>query len=1061
MGQESRDVFKFVSLRGTEKGMTLDPSDLLAKDTVLMARLAAFEFAPSSPPAQVVTFVSGFPRLEPSKLKEFLLHTIAKELNALERPIRQLAAIKKIEVGFDGETVKLNAFAATSKFQQEYESIIDSWLILFLTGRPKSERKPYENLLRAGAVSMALHGGRLGAFEVEEILNLLKATVIFPRRWRPSRYRRDAIKDGLEDRFAFLGSRPKATIEKSIEGSRLKMETEIARAQIREALQQKTRAAYADHKKSSANVQKPGAPRHRPIPLNDSYFTLLKSTLTVAENKELASVLTANRLPSAFDSLPNLNDALLPEVAWDAAADACASIQLFEKQKTQQLPEPNITGLVRELGSISSVGWGDLIVVRERLVNYEANEIAHIENIMPGERRLREKERKLISETVEEDKTESVTESTQELETTERQELRTQVKTAIASDFSVEAGVNTSGRYGLTKVDTSLTASLSRSKSEARSSATSLAKEITSRAVEYSYESVRALRRSTITEKLRELNRHEFDNTAKEGVATPVAQSGIYLWVEQVKELQLHHYGRRLMVEFHIPEPGLTLLSQRLQAAEEARIPKPAPFTIDPGSISPANYKCLARLYDVDGVDPPEPKWVSVAKGWNSTPDEGVDGNAAEDTQTLELNIPDGYIPREGAVRASLQTKNEAAPGGAVSSDIFFALSVGGVIEHIQFPEFSATEDMRKPVYIDAEIAFDKGYSWPETSVPISFRAHGHFDKTMYVQVTVYCERMAETYTRWQLRTWEQIKAGHAIMVADYQRAVRELGFSEDALFAAPKRSERQNRSIEREELAKWAIKMMRIDSFEFNAVDEVQGIPEINAQAAADQSPIVSFFENVFEWGNMSYILHPYFWGRRAAWQMRLNLSETDVRHEKFLRAGSARVIVPITAGREAQFLSYLETDAADAEFDRILSTQETSPTDTTTLPEDTEFEDLWLELLLHNREDLSWGSGTLTVTENSNAVTLNQDSAFDWSFSNIDIGRELYLRGETYRIATLTGENTFTLDRIYTGKDDGALNYGVGSVPFGDPWLVRLPTSHLVLKSHRDVVSDIVDTE
>lgn len=92
--------------------------------------------------------------------------------------------------------------------------------------------------------------------------------------------------------------------------------------------------------------------------------------------------------------------------------------------------------------------------------------------------------------------------------------------------------MNTSGRYGLTHVDTSLDAAFSQSQSQSRSSSINTAKEIVNKAVERTFERVRKLRRLTITEEIRELNRHKLSNA--DGSATPKAISGIYLWVEKI-----------------------------------------------------------------------------------------------------------------------------------------------------------------------------------------------------------------------------------------------------------------------------------------------------------------------------------------------------------------------------------------------------------------------------------------------------------------------------------------------------------------------------------------------
>ena len=125
------------------------------------------------------------------------------------------------------------------------------------------------------------------------------------------------------------------------------------------------------------------------------------------------------------------------------------------------------------------------------------------------------------TEEVQETETITEKESEKDSQTTDRYELQAESQETINRDFSISAGVNTSGQYGLTHVDTSLDAAFSQSESQSRSSSINTAREIVTKAVERTFERVRRLRRLTITEEIRELNRHELANVA--GSPTPTA----------------------------------------------------------------------------------------------------------------------------------------------------------------------------------------------------------------------------------------------------------------------------------------------------------------------------------------------------------------------------------------------------------------------------------------------------------------------------------------------------------------------------------------------------------
>ncbi len=1104
MAIDKRDVFKMVALRGPVKGRTLDPSEFLKNSTALMNQLSNFEFSPSKPTEEVLRSLRGNRHLTKPALDKLSLNKVLLKLN--ESSSLTIETLKSITIELTSVNTTLAEFGKSKIFQNEYGEVMDSWITLKLTKRAPELLSIYIELLRAGAICAKLGNPRLKSDAPDELIALLDARVVFPRQWRPARFRRDKVDLRLKERLKKVSTASPSALDGQIKNRQKEFETLTARAKTRESLQVKSRKTYWAFKKKelSARPNATNIPSSRPMPLNENYFTMFNATLTPEEKAELDIIKSENPHADLNKKFSKINADMAPDVLWDDSRKACSDIQVWEKEKRETLPKPNITGLGEERAAIRSVGWGDLIVVRDQLVGYDATEIAHIENVMPGEVRLREKEETFTSEIFKEDETLTETESQTELETSDRQELQTQTEKAIATDFSVSAGVNTSGRYGVTKVDTSLSTDLQRSKSESQSSSTNLAKEIISKAVEKSFESVRELRRSTITKQMRELNRHAIDNSPKEGRDNaPVSHSGVYLWVEKIKELQLHHYGSRLMVEFHIPEPALSLLEQRtLDTTED--IPKPAPFAISPSYVTPATYQCLASLYGVDGVEPPPPLMAAVGKGWNSIPEEKIDADKAEDAFTLELDIPEGYFPSKAVVEASLQVEFEARIPDPAEKDmtLFFSASVGGITGHIQYPAegdlisaatqaerleaaLAATnnnileafkilvsapitglaEGAQNPQRLIFENEFDDDYPWPLLKVPVNIRAHGHFDKAMYVQVTIECQRMDETYTNWQLRTWEQIKAGHQVLMSNYNQAVRERNFSDAQLFAPQGRPEKENRQIEREELRKWAIKVMRVESFNFNAVEDSGGIPEISSLAADDQSEIIQFFEETFEWRHMSYLLYPYFWSRRDSWFARQNIEDSDPRHLDFLKAGAARVIVPITPGYEENFLRYLESDAAVHEIERIrvpekepVADGDSTSDESEGYPLDTEFENLWLELLLYNNEELARGSGTLTVEQNSSTVVINPNGDQTWKVSPLDIGREVDVAGGTFTIASVSDDKkSFELDREYIGPDNDAMRYAVGSVPYSAPWLVPLPTSHLILSDQKDKLPKI----
>jgi hypothetical protein len=64
-------------------------------------------------------------------------------------------------------------------------------------------------------------------------------------------------------------------------------------------------------------------------------------------------------------------------------------------------------------------------------------------------------------------------------------------------------------------------------------------------------------------------------------------------------------------------------------------------------------------------------------------------------------------------------------------------------------------------------------------------------------------------------------------------------------------------------------------------------------AQAILD-APTIQFLEQAFEWSNLAYVFYPYFWADRAKWEDLAEIRADDSQFEAFLRAGSARVVLP-----------------------------------------------------------------------------------------------------------------------------------------------------------------------
>jgi hypothetical protein len=56
-------------------------------------------------------------------------------------------------------------------------------------------------------------------------------------------------------------------------------------------------------------------------------------------------------------------------------------------------------------------------------------------------------------------------------------------------------------------------------------------------------------------------------------------------------------------------------------------------------------------------------------------------------------------------------------------------------------------------------------------------------------------------------------------------------------------------------------------------------------------------------------YTYYPYFWGRPSVWEERILIQDVDPQFEAFLKAGAARIVVPVRPGFEGALAHYHET--------------------------------------------------------------------------------------------------------------------------------------------------------
>ena len=184
-----------------------------------------------------------------------------------------------------------------------------------------------------------------------------------------------------------------------------------------------------------------------------------------------------------------------------------------------------------------------------------------------------------------------------------------------------------------------------------------------------------------------------------------------------------------------------------------------------------------------------------------------------------------------------------------------------------------------------------------------------------FVNVVATCVRTWQKYETWQIQTYEKIVAAFTALQAAYEQKLAARAGQQD-LVAIHGQNPGINREIERNELKKQCVELL-LDTWTFGAFDAMQqasadDAPEMDIFDAVGEGRQVQFFEQAFEWQNLTYLFYPYFWGRRDQWVHKLTTYDEDPLFTKFLQAGSARIVVPVHPGYNDAVMYFLEHNGA-----------------------------------------------------------------------------------------------------------------------------------------------------
>lgn len=594
-------------------------------------------------------------------------------------------------------------------------------------------------------------------------------------------------------------------------------------------------------------------------------------------------------------------------VAFDSAE------QIFDllRHRTPLLPADLFPDILPSRGVtlVRAATVSDLYVVRSEWRAYVAGEIADIRNVMAHEH--------LSHKTVQIDEHEVIAETEQERISSDERTTEESAKSDIAQEaqrdmalaIHADGQVNVSAQYGTAKIDAHVGVSADYSLHDSSRRATQLSKEVIARSVSKVETRIRSARRDRTLTRYEETYDSGFDN------ATDKHSRGVYRWVDRIDRYQIFRYPDRLQLEFQLPDPG-HFLRDELSAANVATTVKPPPaFEVRASAINRSNYDQLAQDFLAAGVPAPPSEQVAVSVTVTVKPEQatvnGPQWNPPSATSTEQLAVPPGYraetVSMSGHATPILGQWHRENERTATFGDLEGFHTIGVTVAvgdkrwtnvHIGTQtdggnSVQGTGTAAATVqYIDADLEFSVA-SEPmpplADKVPVTITATGAADATAAVEVG--CVPTDEAMRNWQQQVFDALLSSYTTWERSYQAERTRMNLGSASVI---ERSPARNAELIHEELKRQVIAWL-LDESPFGGRPAVlAGGADADLAEARRVADEIQFLEQAFEWTNLSYVPYPYYWTARTSWKDLADLETVDPDLGRFLRAGSARVVLP-----------------------------------------------------------------------------------------------------------------------------------------------------------------------
>ncbi|MEL6533971.1 MAG: hypothetical protein AAFQ98_01100 [Bacteroidota bacterium] len=582
-----------------------------------------------------------------------------------------------------------------------------------------------------------------------------------------------------------------------------------------------------------------------------------------------------------------------------------------------------------------TVVLGDLLVVKQQLIRYQGADIAHIENILKGEKKEKEHVYKQEKEELffEEAETSEATED--EIASTQRHELSEETKKTAQEAASFKGSLGLKGDLG-PFVEFNASAEYATSSEDTRSETqgANYAREVVQKSVEKL--TSRTLKRATrrFKSEVSEKNLHAIDNTQGEDHT-----AGMYQWVNKVYQNQVYNYGQRVLFDFIIPEPAAYLIESLINNPDPSQvITKPARLFHYPHLLTEDNYMIEAGLLGVANLPTPPVTYTTLSHHFTLGGGQEQPGSAAYKS----LKIPDGYRAISATITVLEAQKNLTSTILInVGSQVFKYTGERGFFNLLldqnqetgggQAAETPSPQPTPPPSSVDGDgrdmdeskidepkfvspgslnkigthaILLPLSKETQEVSLhpavtgELSLSPLSPIQPNVVVSITVKCQVSDEHMEEWRLKTFDIFEKAYEDKMRVYEAKLEEL---EIETHQTANKNASQNEALVLDELKKHCITLLTQKHLEgFDGIREQAGNPLLDLDKIESQGQYVKFMEQAFEWSLLQYIPYPYFWSRKRTWNYRIRYEGNDPVFGNFIKAGYCRVVVPVRIGFE-----------------------------------------------------------------------------------------------------------------------------------------------------------------